>query len=438
MNLNLDKRVSDIYKSPSQKIRVLTEDWVNREIYCPNCGRPIQQYPNNRPVADFYCNNCREEYELKSKKDALGIKVVNGAYETMLERLMSSNNPSFFFLNYSMHSWRILNFLVIPKHFFTADIIEKRNPLSQNARRHDWVGCNILLQSIPEAGKIYFVRDSNVELRDRVIAQWRKTLFLREEHGLESRGWTLAIMKCIDRLAKEEFMLDDVYSFEKELGKIYPGNKHIKDKIRQQLQILRDRGYLEFLGRGKYRLEKFKHDEPVAVQPKRQDQLIEEERFIDQLEAEIDEKVKFVEYLPVYDLQAVATSFKEQTKPAVIGWKRMSEKRKLNKGMFIAKVVGKSMEPTIKDGMWCLFRPDQGGSRKGKIVLAECRDIADPENQGSYTIKRYSSEKAYLEGNVWIHKRITLSPDNKDFKDIVLENVGEDDFYIAAEFVCVI
>jgi type II restriction enzyme len=61
-------------------------------------------------------------------------------------------------------------------------------------------------------------------------------------------------MRSIERLEKQEFTLDDLYLFEKELYKLHPENKHIKDKIRQQLQILRDRGYLTFVSRGYYRL----------------------------------------------------------------------------------------------------------------------------------------------------------------------------------------
>ena len=138
-------------------------------------------------------------------------------------------------------------------------------------------------------------------------------------------------------------------------------------------------------------------------------------------------------YLPIYDLQAVATSFREQRIPAAKGWKPMNKKFK--EGYFIAQVVGKSMEPTIKDGSWCIFRPDQGGSRNGKIVLVESRKVKDPETGLQYTIKRYHSDKKYFKDETWIHKKITLSPDNKEFKDIVLKDVREDEFHIVAERV---
>jgi hypothetical protein len=140
-------------------------------------------------------------------------------------------------------------------------------------------------------------------------------------------------------------------------------------------------------------------------------------------------------YLPIYDLQAVATAFKEQTTPKVRGWKPMPKSRHLNKDMFIAQVVGKSMEPKIPDGSWCLFRFERGGSRSGIVVLVESRQVSDPETHQSFTIKRYHSEKEDLGGGQWRHKKIILSPDNKEFKDIVLKNVTGDDFRVVAEFV---
>ena len=255
MKLTFDKRIAKNYKSASQKARVLTERWVDESIFCPNCGHlGIDKYPNNQPVADFYCSNCREEYELKSKRDGVGSKIIDGAYRTMLERLQASNNPNFFLLNYDLQSLSVLNFFVIPKHFFVPAIIEKRKPLALTARRAGWVGCNILLKNIPETGKIFFVKDQLVEPKEKVIAEWRKTLFLREEKEISAKGWLLDVMRCIDKLGKREFTLDDVYAFGNALGKLHPDNRHIKDKIRQQLQVLRDRGYLEFIERGQYRL----------------------------------------------------------------------------------------------------------------------------------------------------------------------------------------
>ncbi|MGN1117481.1 MAG: DpnI domain-containing protein, partial [Acutalibacteraceae bacterium] len=84
MDLDFDKNLCSNYHSHSQIARVLTENWVNANMYCPRCGNPhINHFENNRPVADFFCPVCKNEYELKSKNGVLGHKVCDGAYETM-------------------------------------------------------------------------------------------------------------------------------------------------------------------------------------------------------------------------------------------------------------------------------------------------------------------------------------------------------------------
>ncbi len=255
MKLKFNKIIANKYNNFSQRARVLTEAWVDKEIFCPNCGKlKIDKYPNNQPVADFFCSNCEEDYELKSKQDILGTKILDGAYRTKMERLRGINNPNLFVLNYNLQHLSVLNFFVIPKHFFVPEIIERRKPLAITARRAGWIGSNILLQKIPQIGKIFLVKQQRVEPKEKVLAEWRKTLFLREEKEISARGWLLDIMRCIDRLKKREFTLDEVYGFENELSKLHPENKHIKDKIRQQLQLLRNKGYLDFLSRGYYRL----------------------------------------------------------------------------------------------------------------------------------------------------------------------------------------
>jgi len=250
----LNKDLAAGYKSPSQKIRVLTEAWVNEEIFCPSCGSAVNRYKHNRPVADFYCSLCKEDYELKSKRNNIGNKIVDGAFKAVIERLGSNQNPNFFLLAYNLQNFEVLNFFVIPKYFFVPEIIEKRKPLSQIARRAGWIGCNIVLDNIPQAGKIFYIKNQVILPPKAVLESWQKTLFLQKEPEVTRRGWVLDVMRCIDKLGKKEFSLSEVYAFEKDLQRKHPRNLHIKDKIRQQLQILRDSGYLEFLGKGEYRL----------------------------------------------------------------------------------------------------------------------------------------------------------------------------------------
>ncbi len=251
MDTTLDLNIAEKYHSPSQKIRVATESWVKTHVYCPACGHNINGYKNNMPVADFYCESCKEDYELKSKRNCIGNKIVDGAYSSMISKLLNNNAPNFFLLSYSLREHDILNFFVIPKHFFIPDIIEKRKPLSDSARRAGWIGCNISLEGIPSTGKIFYIRNKNIESKKNVLARWEKTLFLRDEKESSSKGWILDIMNCIDHIGKQNFTLDDIYSFEHFLQTKHPNNKHIKDKIRQQLQFLRNRGYLEFISKGR-------------------------------------------------------------------------------------------------------------------------------------------------------------------------------------------
>jgi type II restriction enzyme len=242
------------YTSGSQSARAWTERWMRDWVYCPNCGSPkINSFPNNSPVADFFCAACKEEYELKSQRHMFGNKVLDGSFRTKCERLAASNNPNLFLLNYDFKQRSVTNLFVVPKHFFVREIIEERKPLAPTARRAGWIGSNILLSQIPQSGKIFIVRAGQLEPKDKVLANWNRTLFLRDQ-GQEARGWLIEVMKCVDAIGKPEFQIDDIYAFEQQLGRLYPRNQNVKPKIRQQLQFLRDRGYLDFVSRGYYRL----------------------------------------------------------------------------------------------------------------------------------------------------------------------------------------
>lgn len=244
------------YDSGSQNARVWTEHWVGSSLYCPNCGhQQISQFPANRPAADFFCAECAEEFELKSQKRPFGAKVVDGAFRTMSERVAAENNPDLLLLRYDLDRRVVRDVTIVPKQFFVAEIIEKRKPLAPSARRANWVGCNILLGHIPAAGKIHLVRDGEEVAKKAVLAQWRRTLFLRNAHG-ESRGWLLEVLRCVEMIGHAEFDLAAVYRFEDRLRSIFPDNHHVREKIRQQLQVLRDNGLLEFKGRGQYRLRR--------------------------------------------------------------------------------------------------------------------------------------------------------------------------------------
>ena len=252
MNLYFNTELAKNYCSHSQIVRILTEDWLANNVYCPCCGTyPVEQFENNTPVGDFYCTSCQEQYELKSKHaKSLGSKIADGAYHTMLERINSNTNPSFFFLSYDKKDWKVNNLIIVPKHFFTTDIIIPRQKCIPN--RPNYIMCSINTGALPNTGKISLIEQGKVVHQDKVIEQWKKNFYLREMKT-ESKGWLLTTMSYIDRLPNDEFSLRQLYDFEHELSLKYPNNTHIKDKLRQQLQFLRDQGMIEFLGRGRYR-----------------------------------------------------------------------------------------------------------------------------------------------------------------------------------------
>jgi len=252
MDLHFDLSLAAGYKSSTQIARVLTEDWVGRNVYCPICGRPvIHHYENNRPVADFYCD-CGSQFELKSKHSAdgsIGKKVSDGEYHTMISRITSLDNPNFFFLAYDSET--VNNLFMVPNHFFVPSVIEKRNPLAATARRAGWEGCNILINDIPDSGKLFIVKNNLEVDHNKVIDDYRRLEGL-QTGNLDSRGWIMDVMACVDKIGNTDFTLDEMYAFEPILQKKYPQNYHIKDKIRQQLQFLRDKGFVRFTARGHY------------------------------------------------------------------------------------------------------------------------------------------------------------------------------------------
>ena len=251
MNLQFNIKLVENYKSNSQKARVLSEDWVFHNSYCPNCGNnDLEMYQRNNPAADFYCENCNSDYELKSFKNLPKNKIVDGAYASMIKKIRESENPNFFFLQYDS-KFSVTNYFTVPKHFITFNIIEKRKPLAESARRAHWTGCNILFGNLPQSGIIHLVKDSSIVNPKDVLWKWKRTSFLAQKK-IETRGWLIEIIRIVDRIPSNSFTIQDVYAFKELLMQKYPNNKFIKEKIRQELQVLRNRGLIKFTGKGNY------------------------------------------------------------------------------------------------------------------------------------------------------------------------------------------
>lgn len=154
-----------------------------------------------------------------------------------------------------------------------------------------------------------------------------------------------------------------------------------------------------------------------------------------------DERVRreaFKTLLPLYSLKAAAGYFGRGEAVEPEGWLEAEGVGRLDERMFICHAVGRSMEPSIRDGDYIVLRAKPAGTRQGKIVLAQYRGPADPDTGGAFTVKRYSSEKAAVDENSWRHTRIVLSPTNPAYQPIVLDAEDEESVQVLAELVTVL
>jgi len=110
-----------------------------------------------------------------------------------------------------------------------------------------------LLTEIPKDGKVRIVSDG-IETDPTEVRKQFQRVKPFADLNVRLRGWTLDMFKIVRRLNKVEFSLPDVYKYDSELAALHPDNKNIRAKIRQQLQILRDLGFLIFTTRGHYNL----------------------------------------------------------------------------------------------------------------------------------------------------------------------------------------
>lgn len=142
----------------------------------------------------------------------------------------------------------------------------------------------------------------------------------------------------------------------------------------------------------------------------------------------------FVTHLPLYSLAVAAGKFLENQEVEEEGWEEAPSDLRLTKELFVARIVGRSMEPKIPDGSLCVFRQGVTGSRQGRLVLVE---QSGGGSNDRYTVKRYASEKIQREDGTWSHDKILLMPLNPEFEAWTLDP-EEERFRIVAEFVRVL
>jgi len=254
VDLRLPDADLDRYRSASQRARVGTESWGASNFFCPVCDSPtLDVAPHGTATLDYTCPKCDSPFQLKSQSRPFGARIVDAAYSQMKRAILTDRTPNLYVLHYDLTAWAVRTVILIPHFAFALSGIEVRPPLAPTARRAGWIGCNILLNKIPQDARIPIVADGAARPAAEVRRAYKRLRPL-EKIKAEKRGWTLDVLNVVRAINKPEFSLAEVYAHAGELAKLHPDNRHVRDKIRQQLQELRDMRLLQFLAPGEYRL----------------------------------------------------------------------------------------------------------------------------------------------------------------------------------------
>lgn len=254
MDLRLPTAGLERYKSASQRARIGTESWGAENFFCPACESPrLEPSPQGTAAIDYVCPSCDSPFQLKSQSKPFGSKIVDAAFSEMKRAIQEDRTPNLYVMHYDLAAWAVHSVILVPRFAFTLSAIERRKPLAATARRAGWVGCNIVLDKIPAHARIPIIQEGNVRPTQSVREAYQRLRPL-EKLQVEKRGWTLDVLQVVQSLKKKEFLLSEVYAQAEGLARLHPGNRHVRDKIRQQLQVLRDLGLVDFLGGGSYRL----------------------------------------------------------------------------------------------------------------------------------------------------------------------------------------
>lgn len=164
----------------------------------------------------------------------------------------------------------------------------------------------------------------------------------------------------------------------------------------------------------------------------------QEEKKEIRIEPEVNDNVKYIDFLPLYSIKAACGYFGEGDIVDELGWIKVEGLGKLNRNMYVVQAVGRSMEPAIYHNDYCVFRANPAGSRQGKIVLIQHHNFYDADYAGGYSIKTYSSKKKFDELGNWEHEEIVLTPKNPDYNPIIINEEDAEEFRIIGEFAGII
>jgi uncharacterized protein len=242
-------------------------------------------------------------------------------------------------------------------------------------------------------------------------------------------------------------------------GEVKRGGERFVDLVKNTYRVLLSRGlkgcYVHFMDKDTERFVKSRIESPGLVEareevvsyPEEETAPVEPFRRL-----RVSEARPFENCVPLYELAVAAGRFSEEQQaggvplgeedrqPGSVEWVELPEAFRPRRGMFVARVVGESMNRRIPNGAWCLFRVAGAGTRQGKVVLAQHREIEDAETGGHFTVKVYESRKERTADGSWRHAAIILRPDTTadGYEAIELEAKDAEELRILAEVVAVL
>lgn len=256
MQLRLPVQLGVPYKSLRAGVGEITEAWGEQNLYCASCtSRSLRRCPRNTAGVDFRCPECGDPYQLKSLAQPLPRRIPDAAYWVMRRLIRTGNAPSLLALHYSPYDWTIRNLLLVPRFAISLSAIRRRKPTLPKGRNKPCVLCDYALDRIPLDARISVVVEGRVAAVSEVRNQFRRLQRLKRQRWY-NRGWTMDVLRAAHDLGKADFTLAEMYSRAEQLRRLHPENRHVEPKIRQQLQRLRELGFLEFVEPGHYRLKR--------------------------------------------------------------------------------------------------------------------------------------------------------------------------------------
>jgi uncharacterized protein len=305
-----------------------------------------------------------------------------------------------------------------------------------------------------------FVRPWNARPEAKRLARNipKATLWAYDSNGINQVGCVYTAQGFEFDYVGVIFGPDLIYNFDKQVWEGHKEKSHdnvvkrskekFVDLVKNTYRILLSRGlkgcYVYFMDKDTERFIKSRIEAPLVVASEQIKELItpkfKKVTYLPFRRLSNDETKPFINCVPMYDLKIAASGFSDTQQVEEFDWVELPEAFKPNKDLFVAQVVGESMNRRIPNGAWCLFHKNPIGTRQGKVVLVQHRDIHDPEMGGQYTIKVYRSEKSLDQYGGWRHLKITLLPDSSvpGFEPIELTPDQASELVVIAELVAVL